>query len=541
MLRGFPDTMAKSFQKYQKWFPFLLAGLFILLTASNLATMQNPDELLHRVTNALGGTWQFDETNFDYPSLPKYVMFWVGKVVYGLGYAEKFSVVARFLSVLLGAGTVFLVYKLTRRSGGGHLASFFAALFLVSNHIFSINARFAHNDLYLTFFLTLSLYFLLRYANQREKGWLYATFFSVGLAASSKYNGGVFVVLPVIVFAFYQGKLLFTEKFKNLETLFIGAVLTFLGFALGTPKALLWMAFYFKRVLPALARHAMFGKTADSVRGLIGQWAMLADVLGGFLFLIVLAAVVFFAYQVLKRENGTLQREKISIVLLAILVFDLPIMASYNYQARFFLPLLPFFGVIFGSGVEALMLWVGQSKFARYQIWVLFVAGLVILFGFLRVVSVRLLLANDPRIPAAEMIADLPRGTSLEYTMYPPTIPSEHFEREHDYPIFFTKHDGDVVPDVAFGKPYKVFNEGEAGLLDRNTDYLVVDSFTYARCADENIYATNPVECAFFADLLAGKTHYALIAEFIYTLPKYLPQISIDFVNPEIQIFQKRD
>jgi len=78
-------------------------------------------------------------------------------------------------------------------------------------------------------------------------------------------------------------------------------------------------------------------------------------------------------------------------------------------------------------------------------------------------------------------------------------------------------------------------------LIDRDTDYLVVDSFTYARCADENIYATNPVECDFFAELLAGETSYEMIAEFTYTLPKYLPQISIAFVNPEIQIFQKKE
>ncbi len=119
-------------QEQEKWIPFFLALAFILLTASGLATMQNPDELLHRVVNALEGKWQFDETNFDYPSLPKYVMYGVGRVVYALGYADDFASVARFLSVLLGAGTVFLVYKMVRKLGGGILTSSFAALFLIS-------------------------------------------------------------------------------------------------------------------------------------------------------------------------------------------------------------------------------------------------------------------------------------------------------------------------------------------------------------------------------------------------------------------------
>ena len=533
--------MKAFIKKHENWLPVLLAVFFVLLTASNLAGMRNPDELLNRVINALEGTWKFDETNFDYPSLPKYVMFWVGKLVYALGFAENFSVVARFLSVLLGAGTVFLVYKITRRSGGGIAASVFAALFLIANHILSINARFAHNDLYLTFFLTLSLYFSVRYTQKQEKSWLYAAFFSAGLAASSKYNGGIFAIVPVILFAVYQYKDFWREKLNTLETLFIGTTLTFLGFALGTPKSLFWMAFYFKRALPVIFRHASYGKTADSVRGIIGQWAQLSDTLGLMLFAIAGIAILYFLYQSLRNGKSTDNKNKVWISMLALLVFDLPIMASYNYQARFYIPLLPFFAVVSGIFLEAFSAWVGQSKFKRYQVLIPLVAGLALVGGLMRVVSVRLLLTNDSRIPAAEMIADLPVGTSLEYTMYPPTIPANHFEREHDYPVFFTKFEGQEVPQVAFGKPYKVFNEGEAGLIDRGTDYLVVDSFTYARCADENIYATNPVECAFFADLLAGKTSYEMIAEFTYTLPKYLPQISIAFVNPEIQIFQKKE
>jgi hypothetical protein len=63
-------------------------------------------------------------------------------------------------------------------------------------------------------------------------------------------------------------------------------------------------------------------------------------------------------------------------LVLAILVYDLPIMLSYNYQARFFLPLLPFFAVLFGMGVEAFTAWVGQTEFARYQVWVRGVAVL---------------------------------------------------------------------------------------------------------------------------------------------------------------------
>ena len=109
----------KSFsQKYEKWIPLLLALLFMVLTTSGLATMSNPDELVHRVEKALVGRWEFDETNFDYPSLPKYVMFGAGKVASTLGFGEYFHSIARFLSVLLGAGVIFLIYWIARKMGG---------------------------------------------------------------------------------------------------------------------------------------------------------------------------------------------------------------------------------------------------------------------------------------------------------------------------------------------------------------------------------------------------------------------------------------
>ena len=47
----------------------------------------NPDELVWRVDRALNGEMVFDETepDFNYPSLPKYVMFGIGRLVYGMG------------------------------------------------------------------------------------------------------------------------------------------------------------------------------------------------------------------------------------------------------------------------------------------------------------------------------------------------------------------------------------------------------------------------------------------------------------------------
>ena len=87
--------------------------IFLLFLAASLPgvdwgvpALWNPDELVWRAGSALEGEMVFDETepDYNYPSLPKYVMFGIGKVVYALGYStSKFIIAARGFSALLGA------------------------------------------------------------------------------------------------------------------------------------------------------------------------------------------------------------------------------------------------------------------------------------------------------------------------------------------------------------------------------------------------------------------------------------------------------
>ena len=145
-----------------------------------------------------------------------------------------------------------------------------------------------------------------------------------------------------------------------------------------------------------------------------------------------------------------------------------------------------------------------------------------------------LLFKNDARIPAGEFIKTLEPGTHVEYTLYPPHVPENHFSIARNYPIYFTKYPGEDVPT---NKPYK-YNLGEAGLYERGADYLIVDSFTYKRFSNDYNCEANPVECDFFKKLLVGETSLRLLGEFEYSLPPYLPQIDLTFVNPEIKVYK---
>jgi len=159
-------------------------------------------------------------------------------------------------------------------------------------------------------------------------------------------------------------------------------------------------------------------------------------------------------------------------------------------------------------------------------------------YSMLRLVSTALLFVNDARIPASEYIATI-RGykTTVEYTLYPPIVNKKQFYgAARNYPIYFLKYPNEKMP---IGGKVK-YNQGEQGLIERGVDYLVIDTFTYSRFFNDAICKTNPVECDFFKRLLAGKvTTFRLVKDFTYSLPPYLPRVSVLAVNPEIRIYER--
>ena len=60
----------------------VLLAIMLFVNSRDLAwglpSRWNPDELAGVVNLALSGLEKFDQTNFDYPSLPKYIMYLIG-------------------------------------------------------------------------------------------------------------------------------------------------------------------------------------------------------------------------------------------------------------------------------------------------------------------------------------------------------------------------------------------------------------------------------------------------------------------------------
>ncbi|HXD12410.1 MAG TPA: phospholipid carrier-dependent glycosyltransferase, partial [Anaerolineales bacterium] len=434
--------------------------------------------------------------------------------------------------------TIVLAYLIPRRMDYNIYVSGLSGLLLLSVSEMTHNGHFAHNDTYVTFFSTLTIYLLVLYKTTGQRGWLYATFFSAGLAVSSKYSAISLAVVPGLYYLWTMRKVVLKRMIRIAETLFIGGILVCLGYAAGTPKALTWMAYYMKRLIPALVYNSNYLVQPDSVRGVIGQYAIFLEGVGLPLFLLFGLAVVWSCNMVfVSWKNRSLNAEgNRALLLLVIFVIDLPVMVSYNYPVRFFLPLMPWFAVLGALFVGDLYVLANRDGNTTYPKLLGVGLAVVVVFSLARVVSVMLLFVNDSRIPASAFVASLPAGTSLEHTLYPPSIPLDHFEREHNYPLFFKKSPNQTLPT---NKNY-VFNAGEAGLDDRLTDYLVIDSFTAAKFNSPFTCAEMRLECDFFKQLAAGQSaHYKLLTEFAYAPPSYLPQIQVDFVNPTIRIYER--
>ncbi|MCC7117863.1 MAG: phospholipid carrier-dependent glycosyltransferase [Anaerolineales bacterium] len=543
------NSILKWLDRNPKIIPVALALLFLAFTIPGIQwgapALWNPDELIWRVDQALIGELKFDETepDFNYPSLAKYVMFGIGKIVYGLGYSQTdFIVTARIFSAVLGALGVVLVYALARKLGARPLIAGLAGLFYIASGVVSANARLAHNDIYLLFFAILCVWFAVEYHFTKSRLWIYASFISVGLAASSKYTGGSLLLTPIFTLIVLNWAELKRDWLKAAETFFIGGVVCFGGYALGTPKALLWMTYYFKRAIPAVERLSLYNANAGTPIGLFGQWGAFQGTVGTFFYALFGIAALWFLYKLLRayqaeRRIQEANLQALMIVLASLAFFDLPFLSAVHYLPRHFIPFVPFLSILGALFIQEALEFASVKawKFAPAVIGVVLCVGIA--YAFLGLISKALLFMYDARMPASAYIAKLPGAEkTVEYTLYPPVVNKAQFEKAYNYPIYFVKYPNETVPT---GGRYAL-NQGEQGLLERDTDYLVIDTFTYARFSNPAICATNPVECDFFKRLLAGEVaSFRLIKEFTYQLPPYLPQISEISVNPEVRIYER--
>jgi 4-amino-4-deoxy-L-arabinose transferase-like glycosyltransferase len=210
----------------------------------------HPDESTRQIVlgvfNVLQG--DFNPHFFNYPSLTVYATwatYWLMTMA-GLGTSTVATqypwpvvhdviLAGRVFSVLCGALTAPLVLLLGRRLQLGNWAVLAAVLAaLAPGHV--QHSHFATVDVPATFFVTLCLYLALRASSGR--GFLVAGLVA-GLAAGTKYNAGLVLLVPLIALWRFNNQDQ-AEKKTSRAALSVGIIAAaLLGFALSTPYALL--------------------------------------------------------------------------------------------------------------------------------------------------------------------------------------------------------------------------------------------------------------------------------------------------------------
>lgn len=536
------DRALAASVRRQGW---LMAAFFLLSVGMALPgitlgvpAVWNPDELVRRVGLALThDDWGFfDRTNFDYPSLPKYVMYAIGRITYFLGGDfAAYVVTARLFSAVLGGGIVVLTYTIAQSAGAGLYARVMAALLTLFASQLVANAHWAHNDLYLVFFTTLSAYLLIRFQLTAAVRWLYFAFFAIGLAASSKYNGVVLLPAPVILFALLRQRHFWIDWRGSLRTCTIGVLLAGVAYALGTPRALLSPSSYLPVVAAALLDLRVSAPPGLAI-GALGQWRFMIQAFGEPTFVLFVAGFIWALHTITSGRGevrgGTVQGA-LRVLLVCIVVFNSPFWFSYNYQERYFLPFLPWLSVVAALGLGLLRERLRPNRILSGAL--IGASGALIAHSLMRAISVDMLFIHDARIAANESMAAQRDDDGVGYGgrhLLSEKVPS--WRRIGPFP----DPAGRVPVPKVMASPHDDAVTGEADFVRQCATFYVVDSFTADSFVMPSVCGNYPAECEFIRRLRAGQSRYKLVRTFAYRLPVYLPSLRIDFVNPTMSVFR---
>ena len=166
----------------------------LTLVAADIELPSDPIEYFDSADSTLNPYNRSGGGSFVYGTLPLFLTKAVG-VALGEDNYDSLVLVGRRLSALFDAGTVLLVFLLGRRLFNP-LAGLFGALFYATAPLAIQHAHFFVVDPYLTFFVTLALYFCVRAAQDGRLGDFVFAGLAIGLGTAAKLTA--LALLPVL-------------------------------------------------------------------------------------------------------------------------------------------------------------------------------------------------------------------------------------------------------------------------------------------------------------------------------------------------------
>ena len=183
------------------------------------------------------------------------------------------ALIGRLLSVLMGVGTVADTFFISRRAYGEQVAAG-AALFAAFSALLVQQSRYALPDVTMAFFASVACLFLVGIALRGDRISYLAAGFFIGLAISTKYNGGMLLCGLLASHLIHPRRRPGWKGLLNLGIfLSLGALL--LGFFLGSPYWLISFSKYYQalRYEQANVQFSLQAGNYPWLSPLIGLWS----------------------------------------------------------------------------------------------------------------------------------------------------------------------------------------------------------------------------------------------------------------------------
>ncbi len=323
----------------------------------------------------------------------------------------------RMITVLFGVGTVGLTFAIGKRLAGGAIAGLLAALMVAVSPDNVGNCRTITPDTFMVFFVTAAfLASLLVYQQGKTRHYVMAGL-CVGLAASSKYNGGLIVLSLLLAHFFRYGKAGFSVR-----DLYLALLLCGVGFFAATPYALIDTSRFLADVSYE-SHHYSTGHTGMEGDALIWYLDYLRQTAG----IITILAVLGIMRAIYSRS-----REMILLAIFPIVYFAF--ISSFAVRNdRTLMPITPFLFLLAASFLVHLMSRaraIQSSNLRKSSI--LAIAGIAIaslvMPASVTVADTVQLTTIDSRVTARVWIDDnLPVGSRIALESYSPFVDPSRF------------------------------------------------------------------------------------------------------------------
>ncbi len=146
------------------------------------------------------------------------------------GFGYNFMIEAgRFVSAIFGMLMLYYIYRIGKEFYNRSVA-FASTLIVAFNGVFILHNHIFKSDILVSFLITVSLFFLLKFHEYPEKKWIFLFSFFFGLSFAAKYNIAVFFIVILFALIIHRNEV---KIFQSIKVFILGS---FLGFIVSSPN-----------------------------------------------------------------------------------------------------------------------------------------------------------------------------------------------------------------------------------------------------------------------------------------------------------------